>query len=263
MRASFRVVPQRFTDVVRAERVRVTTLRRPKALAVVALIVAVGFAALTAAIAQAVSVLGGVYSDEGAVLLSRAAVSGATTLALMVGAIAIDVTGTERATGARHLTNLGTPRRGRTYLARLCVMACGGGLVGLSALAVCTLTVVAISAASGVEDPLVSAGLSFSRVVGTLLTMALVVGFAHGVVWIVPHTLSALGVVVSVVWLAPIVVRVMGGAEQSNVLHVVLRALPTEHLGELAAGDGTGVSVAVAGAWTLVALLGGALRRRA
>ncbi|WP_300266181.1 hypothetical protein, partial [Microbacterium sp.] len=252
-RAGLRTTPQRFTDVLRAEALRLTTLNKPVVLVIVALIIATVFAALAAGLGQAVAAMGGMYEREGTGMLSRAAVSGATVLALLVGAIAIDITGAERASGARHLTNLGTPRRGRTYLARLCVLVCGGAVVGLVALTICTLVVVGISAASGATAPFASAGLSLSRAAGMLLTMALVVGLAHGVVWLVPHTLAAIGIVVTIVWVAPIVFRALGGAEPGHAMHTVLRALPAEHLGALTAGEGTWVAVVVAGAWTFAA----------
>ncbi|MFJ6418682.1 hypothetical protein [Paeniglutamicibacter sp. NPDC091659] len=222
---------QRLKHVIASEFLKARTLRSQWLLWSSA--VAGGLVGTVAALlfARILTSLGeGIPAGEVDMLIVRAPISGAATVALFLGFAAIHLSANERSTGRERLTDLTVPATGKTFVARLTVTALGAATVSMITFVSACILVLVASELSGhsVEVGLLDQVLAVGA---TTLAMTLVAVFAAGIGLCVRHGVVAAGVFVSIMVVLPAILGTIGATSRNDLYAWVASQMPAGRVG--------------------------------
>lgn len=208
-------------------------------------------------------ILGSIDADlpmgEISALVARAPVAGAATAALIWGFAAIHLSAAERG-GRETLTDLETPARGRTFVARL--------VVASSSSLVCGVAVVvaggAVTAAYGsaVGEPVQADGAAWGAWAAVALAMSLCVTLAACLGLAVPHGVAAAGLWAALLVVVPGVLGSLAATSQQSAYAWAAAGMPAGRLGAVVDASSPVDVAAIAAAvgalfvWATIAIAG-------
>lgn len=246
-------------DVLRSELLMAWTLGSQRLLWTAALLGGLVGTGTALVFVEVLAAVGGAAASEVDALVGRASVSGAATVALLLGLSSIHLSAGQRSTGRQRLTHQMVPATSRTFVAR--VVVAGGIAAGVAVAAFLTgaILVAGVCALTGrTADALGAHGLAIVACTTAGVTLTVVLAAAIGLV--ARHGVVGATAFLGIMVIGPAALGTVGATASLEALSWAATALPAGRLGAVvesaAVGDAEGALLALAAllAWAAAAL---------
>ncbi|MBF4619833.1 hypothetical protein [Clavibacter sp. VKM Ac-2542] len=208
---------------------------------------------------EVLAAVGGAAASEVDGLISRASVSGAATVAMLLGLSSIHLSAGQRSTGRQRLTHQMVPATSRTFVARVAVAGGIATCVAVAAFLTGAILVVGVCALTGrTADALSARGLGIVACTTAGVTLTVVLAAAVGLV--ARHGVVGATAFLGIMVIGPAALGTVGATASVEALSWAATALPAGRLGAVvesaAAGDAEGALGALAAllGWAAAAL---------
>lgn len=197
----------RFSGVVRAEWIKLTSLRSVRITLIVSVLAGLGLSSLIALAFSGSDLADGIPTDAASGVILMVATSSGPFLALILGVLGVLAISSEYSSGMILSTLAAVPRRTPVLFAKAAVLAAISAVTAFAVVLGGVLIAVAVfpDAAGALTSSTVLSG-----ALGTVAYLALFVLFAFGIAGLLRSTAGSIAVVAGVAFVLPIAVNILG-----------------------------------------------------